>query len=213
MVAAATKPERRCALTRERGETHGLIRFVRSPDGAATPDLAEKLPGRGLWLTASADIVRQARRKNVFARGFKMPTRVPENLEDLLIEGLEARLDGLFGLARRAGDFVNGFDAVRDEVRSGSAALLVEAADGAADGRGKVLALARAAGFDGPVFGRFDAARIGLAVGRDNVVHGALLHGGLAEKALREVRRLAGFAPLTPETWSSDAASRADVTG
>ena len=52
-------PERRCIASGESGSKFGLIRFVLDPAGGVTPDLAERLPGRGVWLSsdrASAEL-------------------------------------------------------------------------------------------------------------------------------------------------------------
>ena len=43
-------PERRCIVTRATGPKEGLIRFVLGPDDEVVPDLAGKLPGRGIWV-------------------------------------------------------------------------------------------------------------------------------------------------------------------
>jgi uncharacterized protein len=48
---------RRCVVTRERLPKEQMFRFVVSPDRALIPDLAGKLPGRGIWLSASRDVI------------------------------------------------------------------------------------------------------------------------------------------------------------
>ena len=95
----------------------------------------------------------------------------------------------LLGLARRAGLAVMGFEKARAALRSGQAALLLAASDGAADGRGKLRAMAP----DVPVFDQLDAAQIGGAFGRDHVVHAGVAAGALTESLRRELTRLAGL--------------------
>src|SRR5215204_3821461 len=71
-----SEPERTCIVTREAGSPEGLIRFVIAPDGTVVADLRRKLPGRGAWVTARADIVRQAVRARLFGRAFKAEVKV-----------------------------------------------------------------------------------------------------------------------------------------
>src|SRR5271167_3598140 len=52
-----TGPLRRCVLTRQRLPKERMIRFVVGPDRQIVPDLAAKLPGRGIWLSASRNVL------------------------------------------------------------------------------------------------------------------------------------------------------------
>ena len=106
------EPERRCIVSGDVGPKAGLVRFVLGPDGMIYPDLAEKLPGRGIWVTADRDLIRKAADKGMFARGAKAPAKAPENLADLVEEGLAHRVVELISLARKAGDAVVGFEKV-----------------------------------------------------------------------------------------------------
>jgi uncharacterized protein len=166
-----------------------LLRFVIAPDGRLTPDVAARLPGRGLWLTARRDILAMTATKRLFARAARQPVIVEDGLADR-VEGLLAKrcLDHI-GLARRAGQAVMGFAKVQAALTAGKAAVLVAAADGAADGRGKLEALALGV----PRAERLTSAELGAAFGRERVVHAALSHGRLAEVFLADTARLAGF--------------------
>lgn len=182
-------PERRCIVTRESGERDDLIRFVISPEGEAVPDLSERLPGRGLWLTARGDIVRRACRENSFSKAARRSVKIPADLSDRLDGLFEKRCLDLIGLARRSGHAVAGFEKVRAAAAGGKVALLLEASDGAADGREKI---ARAA--PGSVtLSLWTAEQLGGPFGRDSVVHAAILEGGLADRLLRDARRLEGL--------------------
>ena len=180
-----------------------LIRFVVGPAGALTPDVARKLPGRGLWTEATRAAVAAASR-GAFARAAKAKLAIAPDLPDR-VEALLARrvLDGL-GLARRAGQLVFGFEKVRATVAAGRAAWLVEASDGAADGRGKLIALARRQSSPPGVLATFTSRELGLALGLENVVHLAFLAGRGAERWASDVRRLSGFRPLLPESWREE---------
>jgi ribosomal protein L7Ae-like RNA K-turn-binding protein len=104
---------------------------------------------------------------------------------------LASRALGCVGLARRAGQVVGGFDQVRAALRASKAAVLIAAADGAADGRSKLRRLAP----DLPLITAFSRSERGACLGRDDVVHVAVAPGGLAQRLLRDVERLAGFRP------------------
>src|SRR5207244_1782749 len=122
-----------------------LIRFVAGPGGVVVPDVARKLPGRGLWVAADRASVDQAARKGLFARAAKAKIAAPPDLADQTERLLAQRLLAALGLARKAGELTFGFERVLAAIASGKAAWLVEASDGAEDGRRKLLAAARKA--------------------------------------------------------------------
>lgn len=182
-------PERRCIATGESGPTDRLIRFVLSPEGEAVPDLAGRLPGRGVWLTADRALVERAVRKKLFSRGFRVQAKVPEDLADRLEAMLAQRLVELVGLARKAGQAVTGFEKVRERLGTGRVGALVEAADGAADGKSKLAQLAGGL----PILEVLTGRELGLAFGRDFAIHAALDRGGFADRAIVEALRLGGL--------------------
>ncbi len=175
--------------TGESGPKEGLIRFALAPDGTVAPDLAERLPGRGVWVTARRETLEKAIRRKLFARGFKAQATPPADLVSLVEAGLAQRLLDAVSLARKAGLAICGFEKVRARLRAGPAAVLLEASDGSEQGRAKLRPLAG----DAPRVATLSAAELGLAFGRDFVIHGALDAGGAADRVLRESRRLAGF--------------------
>lgn len=181
--------ERRCIVTRQSGDRDALIRFVVSPEGEAVPDLAERLPGRGLWLSARGDIVRQACRENSFSKAARQSVKVPADLPARLVDLLDRRCLEHIGLARRSGQAVAGFEKVRAAVAGGTVALLLEASDGAADGREKIARMAP----ESVTLSHWTAAQLGGPFGRDEVVHAAILAGGIADRLLRDARRLEGM--------------------
>lgn len=185
---------RRCVAAREAKPAATMIRFVVGPDRALVPDLAARLPGRGMWLSAERGAVRTALAKNLFAKAARGQVTAETDLPDRLEAMLVARCLDLVGLARRAGGVVAGFDQVADWLRRGKAALVLDARDAAEDGRRKVRAMARgAAGGGVPVVEAFDRAELGRAIGRDEVVHVALAAGGVERRLVTELRRLRGF--------------------
>jgi len=179
--------ERRCIVTGRSWPRARLVRFVIGPDGTIVPDLAEKLPGRGLWVAASADALAAATGR-AFSRAARAAVRVPEDLGRRVEAGLAARCREALGIARRAGAVVSGFEKVRAALRAGKARLLIAAADGAPDGRAKVRMLAPGL----PLATALTAAELGAALGREAVVHAAVTDAALAERIARECARLAG---------------------
>lgn len=182
-------PERRCIATGVSDETAGLIRFVLDPDGCLTPDLAERLPGRGAWLSATRDAAALAAKKRLFSRGFKQPVEVSADLPDQLEALLAKRLIEAISLTRKAGLAVNGFEKVKARLKKGGVGVLLAGSDGAEDGRGKLALLVGNAA----IIAVLTSDELGLAFGRDSVVHVALDVGGATERVLREARRLDGF--------------------
>jgi hypothetical protein len=181
-----------------------LIRFVAGPEATVVPDLGRKLPGRGLWVEASRASVELAARKNAFSRAAKAQLKAPAGLADLVENLLAARVLQGLGLARRAGELTWGYDRVSAAITAGRAAWMIEAADGASDGRRKLLQIAARQEVPPRLIGAFPEAEIGLALGLENVIHLAFLAGRGAERWTRDVERLSGFRPLLPESWREE---------
>ena len=182
-------PERRCIVEGEVKPVTELIRFAVSPQGDIVPDLDATLPGRGLWVSSRRDAVDEAVKKRRFAKAAKAKVRAEAGLADMVEARLRVKCLDLLGLARRSGDLISGFEKVKATLAAGEAVVLLAAADGAADGREKLMRLGR----DLPVVTLFGVADMSLALGRENVVHASLSSGGLADRFLKEAKRLAGF--------------------
>lgn len=181
-------PLRRCAVTRAAGERARMLRFVVGPGGMVVPDLAARLPGRGIWLSARRDVLETARLRAAFARAAKGPVSMPPDLRQMVEDGLLRRVTDLLGLARRAGQAVSGFQKAREWIQSGRAGLIVQASDGSADERRRFLSGAATL----PVVTPLPADRLGAVFGREHAVHGVVAPGRLAEALRIEAERLAG---------------------
>ena len=193
-------PQRRCIATGEVHPAARLLRFVVAPDGTVHPDPGEKMPGRGIWCLPRRDMLEHARRRRRFARSARAPVTVPEDLADRAAELLQRRCLDRLGLARRSGDVTAGFAKVRAALAADRAALLLQARDGAADGKAKLARLARARAPHMPVFELFTAAAQGAAIGREATVHVAVQPGGHADILRRDCTRLAGLMPTASAT-------------
>jgi hypothetical protein len=180
-------PLRRCIVTRTRQEKDTMLRFVVSPKGEIVPDLAARLPGRGIWLSAVGDVIETARTRGGFARAARAPVSVPADLLERVRAGLARRIIEHVGLARRAGQAVGGFGKAREWVQAGRAGLVIQARDGSAEERARLLG-----GRNLPVIAPLPASDLGAAFGRDHVVHVAISPGRLAEAIRIEAGRLAG---------------------
>ncbi len=179
-------PLRRCLATRAVRPKSALLRFVVGPDGTLVPDLAGRLPGRGLWITPERDIMALAAAKNLFAKAARERVVVPSDLVDRVVQLLLRDLLDRLGLARRAGQAVAGFEKVRALLVEGAAGLLFAACDGAADGRRKLRLLA----VDVPLVECLSSAELAAALGRDTVVHAAVRQGSFAERLAMAAVRL-----------------------
>ena len=199
---ATTDRERRDLVTHEVMDESRLIRFVAGPDGSVFPDLGRKLPGRGLWVAADRASVETAAKKNLFSRAAKTKLNASADLAAVVESQLFRRCLDQLGLARREGVLISGFEKSAASIRAGKAAWVIEASDGASDGRGKILALARHQ--TTKVCGAFSADDLSLALGLENAIHAVLLHGGRADRWTTEVERLAGFRSLRPAAWDLD---------
>ena len=174
-----------------------MIRFVVAPDGGIVPDLAARLPGRGIWLSADADVLETARMRGGFAKAARAPVSVPPDLLSGLQAALARRIAEQLGLARRAGQAVAGFTKAREWLERGRVALIVQAADGSPEERARLLGA-----WNGPVLAPLPGAALGTVFGRERAVHVAVSAGGLAERIRIEAERLAGL--MAPAGGGSD---------
>jgi predicted RNA-binding protein YlxR (DUF448 family) len=185
-----TGPLRRCAVTRERLPKERMIRFVIGPERQVVPDIAARLPGRGIWLSARGDVIETARTRGVFAKAARGPVSVPPDLSFGLQVALTRRVGETLGLARRAWQAVAGFVKARTWLDAGRVGLVVQARDGSGEERARFLG-GKAA--DVPVVMPLDGAQLGAIFGREHCVHVVVAPGRLAEALRIEAERLAGL--------------------
>lgn len=200
----ATAPQRRCVASRESHPKGDLLRFVVGPDGVLTPDLAARLPGRGLYVLPRRALLERAVRKGLFVREAARhglgPVKVPGDLGSRIEALLARRCCDLIGLARRAGQAVAGYEKTAAWVRGGRAAVLLRASDGSDTGAARMDALASGI----PQIDLLDGAMLAAAFGRDAaVVHAAVARGGLARTLLHEAGRLGQLRQTTHEAFSA----------
>lgn len=171
---------RMCAVTREVRPEAELIRFVATPEGAVVPDLKARLPGRGMWLSATRAIVAQAGKRNAFQRALKEPVTPATDLADQVAARLREAALGRLGLARRARAVVAGFAKTEAAIARESLLAVLAASDAAEDGLRKMRQVIHRRYGDCapfPVIRLFDSGELGLAMGRADVIHAAVLQG------------------------------------
>jgi len=194
--------ERTCVVTRAVKPVDELIRFVVAPDGAVVPDLKRRLPGRGVWVTASRSAVDDAARRNGLSRGFRREVRAAPDLSAEVERQLErAALDAL-GIAQKAGRVEAGFARTERELAGGPVVAILQASDAAPDGVRKIAAaVARRAADTGPIptVAVFTTSQLDLALGRSNVVHAALLAGPASNGFLARCQSLERFRTIAPD--------------
>jgi len=186
----ADESERRCIVSGETAPKHGLLRFVIGPDNVIVPDLGERLPGRGIWVSADKDALNKACGKKLFARAAKAQVSVPEDLTERVEALLAKRCQDIIRMARRSGRLVFGYDRVLEVLEAGGTGLVVVAVD-AGGARHDVVYAARKT----PVVSGLTSGEMGEAAGKGVVSFLTIHRGGLADSLKRECERLTGFRP------------------
>lgn len=181
-------PDRKCLATGEVQPKHGLVRFVIGPDGQVVADIMGKLPGRGVYVTAEREALELSVKKKLFSRGFKTQVTVPDGLVDEIERQILRRFIELLSLARKSGAAVGGYEKVKDWLAKEEAQVLIQAIDGSGRGKSKL-----STPHMGSYIGCLTADELGMAFGRQTVIHAALASGGLSKRVVEEAQRLQGM--------------------
>jgi predicted RNA-binding protein YlxR (DUF448 family) len=181
--------ERRCIVTRETEVKAGLVRFVVGPEDQVIPDVLEKLPGRGMWVSASRKAIDEAVKKGLFARAAKAPAKADPALADQVEGILARRVVDMLSMGRKAGRAVAGLEKVKTWLIDEKAVVLLQASDGSE--RGKTALRPP----DGPetLIDCLTSSELGMAFGRDTVIHAAMTKDGITNRVLYDAARLAGL--------------------
>lgn len=200
--------ERTCVLTRRKGTKDELIRLALGPDGTVGADVRARAPGRGAWISVGRDDLQQAvvtgKLKAALQRAFKSgDVAIPCDLAERSEQALrQAALDRL-GMEARSGNLINGSDRVEAAARAGKVHLLIHAADAREDGRKRLDQALRVGGRTGGGRPRgiiFPEGRtiLSIALGRENVVHVALIEAAAAARVEHALARWRKF--IAPDT-------------
>jgi predicted RNA-binding protein YlxR (DUF448 family) len=209
-ISVAPGTERTCAVTRELKPASDMIRFVVGPAGEAVPDIKRKLPGRGIWITATRATIDEAVKRNVFARNFKRDVKATPDLAAQTERLLEAAALDALAIAGKAGSVATGFAKVEAALAGDHVLALIHGAEAAPDGKRKLNGTLQR-NKDGKsreiaIIDTFGGSQLDLALNRPNVVHAALLAGPASETFLARVKRLQRFRTgISPDAVSADA--------
>ena len=192
-------PERTCVLTRRKANKDQLIRLALGPDGTVAPDVRARAPGRGAWISvrksALAEAVANGKLKGALQRAFKTgDINVPADLADRTEAALRQYALDRLGMEARSGTLINGSERIESAARSGKVHLLIHAADAGEDGNKALDQAWRVGGGErrGVIFpeGR---TILSLALGRENVVHVALIEAAAAARVVDALSRWREF--------------------
>lgn len=183
----ADGPDRKCIATGEVQPKFGLIRFVVGPDDAVYPDILGKLPGRGMYVAADRSALELAVSKKLFTRAAKRQVTVQDGLVEEVEKQLARRVVDLISLQRKGGRAVAGYEKTKSWLQNEEAEVLIQASDGSGRGKSKL-----STPHYGQYIGWLTADELGLAFGRQTVIHGALASGGLTLRVVEEAQRLKG---------------------
>ncbi len=187
-------PLRTCAVTRRQEPIDALIRFVAAPDGTIVPDLAARLPGRGVWILHSRETLEQAVRTRAFSRSLKREVTAAADLPETVDRLLARRALEALSLANKAGLVATGFTKIDSCINAGTTNVLLHATEAGDDGVEKLdrrfRAMSRDLGRPPKILRIFKNEQMSLALGRSNVVHAALTMGGAAMFFLKQAERL-----------------------
>jgi len=182
-----TEPERKCIVSGEINPKSGLIRFVVGPDNVVYPDTLGKLPGRGMYVSATRAAIQEAK-VGQFSRSAKEKVTIPSDLAEQIEMQLVRRVTELLAMARKAGLAVCGFEKVKAWLGNDQVRVLLQASDGSERGKTKLWTPTGAR-----YFGCLTASELGLAFGRQSVIHGALASGRLSNRVIEEAAKLRGM--------------------
>lgn len=185
MSAVLPPTMRRCLASGEVKSKEHMIRFVVGPDLSIVPDVAGKLPGRGLWVSADRAALSLAISKNLFARSAKMKVAVSVDLLDQVEALLAKRCLDLLGLAKSAGIVVTGQPQIEHALAQDGLAYVLMAADAGRDCR-KKLSRARLAASG------FAREALGAALGHEHLASVGVRPHPLAGKLEKECARWQG---------------------
>ena len=181
--------ERRCISTGSIMNTKSMVRFVVGPDGGAVPDVFCKLPGKGMWVSSKKSSLDRALSKNLFSVVSKKPVLINNNLSKQIEDSILKKLLNLISLARKANQAIAGFEKVKGLLETDRAVLLIQASDGSPREKSRLRPPTGA----GTLINCLKMQELGLAFGRESVIHAAIMRGGLHKEITLEALRLGGI--------------------
>ena len=175
-----------CIVTKNTFPRTEMLRFVVSPNREIVFDADEKLPGKGIWISADKDILQKAVQKKIFNKAAGMSVVIPENLTDIVLGKLQEKCLSLLAFARKAGMLVFGFEGVKKALANMVVSVAFEADDAAQNGKDKLYRPTDTF----PVFSCLTREDLGQITGMEQQVHVAVLDSKLAENLIVAGKKL-----------------------
>lgn len=192
---SATGPKRSCIACRREGEKGTFLRFVLAPDGAVTPDIEEKLPGRGAYTCQSRRCLLDAVKRRQFSRAFKGVAAAVDGqvMDELLQQIMKQRIAGYLSLANKAGTTVSGGDAIERSLKgSHLPRILVLATDTSPAIAEKLAGMATRAAV--PVVQVLSKEVLGQLMGKESDRSAvAVSSSGFAQSLMKEIERYRNY--------------------
>ena len=183
---------RQCIVTRKRQDKTKLIRFVIDPQNQVVPDLKQKLPGRGVWVTAQQKHLKAVIEKQLFKKAFRKDVEVQEDLVNYIDNFLQKTVLQNLALANKAGHITCGFTKVFAAIEKKNIIALLHAHEAQPDGRQKLqkkwinsCSLAKThkkEELQRRIIDTFNIEQLSTVLGRPKVMHAALEESGIALK-------------------------------
>ncbi len=127
-----------CFVTKTFYPREEMIRFVISPSKEVVFDVNEKLPGAGIWLYPLKSSLQLAVDKKLFYKAAKGTVVIPENLQEFILSRLKEKTLTLISFARKSGQLVFGYEAVKKAIEAQNVHIAFEAEDSSENGRTKL---------------------------------------------------------------------------
>lgn len=167
-----------------------LIRFTTDKSDLVYLDLAEKIQGRGFWISARKNVIQKAVDRELFSKAVGKEAHLPDNLVQCIEELLVKRIIQNLSIARKAGHVIGGYEKVRSCLLNKKVSVMFAACDGALDSVQKMKSLRQDDTF---WTNTLTKAELGIAFGREIIIHAVMIPGGLAQKVIFDATRLQGF--------------------
>ena len=180
---------RKCIASGKVLKKQHLLRFVALPNNTIVPDFKKRLPGKGIYVSVSKNMLHKALANNLFSKALKQKLKPIENLEQMVEEILRTSSLQAISLARKAGFMISGLDKVSDAIKKNRVEFLLEASDAGAYGTEKISRLAG----DTPIYRLFTTEELDKALDKTNTVHCAFLKSAMSNAVSREFDRLNQF--------------------
>ena len=191
---------RKCIVSGQVLDKEHLLRFTVLDTGQLIPDFKKKLPGVGVYVSASRDILSVAVNKNLFSKSLKRTVRISPDFVAMVEQLLKKHGLEQISLARKAGILRTGYEKVSELIKKGQAAFILEASDAGKDGRERIASLAQ----NLEIFNIYTVEELDQALDKTNTVHLAFANSEMSRNLKSEFRKISNFLTSTPHTPNTE---------